>query len=90
MYTSAFRHVCYDRGMFKTYNVVEDKKVLLEDSHTTVVAGIRDVELKFAFGSNFERCDAYFRDERESNFRILLNKTRFTQTTEVDLFVHHH
>ena len=34
----------------KTYSEAEDKKVLLGDSHTTVVAGTRDVELKFTSG----------------------------------------
>ncbi|XP_073224912.1 uncharacterized protein [Cicer arietinum] len=38
--TGASRHVCYDRDMFKTYIVAEDKKVLLGDSHTINVAGI--------------------------------------------------
>ena len=33
--------------MFKTYSEAEDKKVLLDDSHTTIVAGIGDPELKF-------------------------------------------
>ena len=33
--------------MFKTYTNVENKKVLLGDSHTTTIVGTRDVELKF-------------------------------------------
>ena len=45
--TSASRHVCYDCAMIKTYTNVENKKVLLGDSHTTIVAGTGDVELKF-------------------------------------------
>ena len=45
--TGASHHVCYDRAMFKTYMNVGNKKVLLGDSHTTTVAGIGDVELKF-------------------------------------------
>ncbi|KAK1388577.1 hypothetical protein POM88_016755 [Heracleum sosnowskyi] len=38
--TGVTRHVFYDRSMFKTYMAVEDKKVLLGDSNTTVVFGV--------------------------------------------------
>ena len=48
--TGASRHVCFDRVVFKTYTATEDQKVLLGDSHTTEVAGIGDVELKFTSG----------------------------------------
>ncbi|GJZ27385.1 hypothetical protein Tco_0571638, partial [Tanacetum coccineum] len=41
-------HVCYDQSMFKTHTAAsEDKKVLLGDPHTTNVASIGNVELKF-------------------------------------------
>jgi len=46
----ASHHVCYDRAIFKTYTNVENKKVLLGDSHTTTVVGTGDVELKFTSG----------------------------------------
>ncbi|GJU33146.1 retrovirus-related pol polyprotein from transposon TNT 1-94 [Tanacetum coccineum] len=55
-------HVCYDRSLFKTYTAAsEDKKVLLGDHHTTNVAGIRNVELKFKSGksSDPQRCYAH-------------------------------
>jgi len=47
MDTGASRHVCFDHGMFKTYNVAEDYMVMLGDSHTIEVSGIGDVLLKF-------------------------------------------
>ncbi|GJS50253.1 hypothetical protein Tco_0600374 [Tanacetum coccineum] len=55
-------HVCYDRSLFKTYTAAfEDKKVLLGDHHTTNVAGIRNIELKFKSGksSDPQRCYAH-------------------------------
>ncbi|KAF1888664.1 hypothetical protein Lal_00036703 [Lupinus albus] len=45
--TSASRHVYYDRAMFKTYTNADNKKVLLGDTHTNIIAGTVDVELKF-------------------------------------------
>ena len=39
-----------DRTMFKSYSESEDKKVLLGDSHSTIVAGSGEVELKFTSG----------------------------------------
>ncbi|GJW26004.1 retrovirus-related pol polyprotein from transposon TNT 1-94 [Tanacetum coccineum] len=53
-------HVCYDRSMFKTYMAAsEDKKVLLGDHHTTNVAGIRNVELKFTSGKTTIGADLF-------------------------------
>lgn len=49
------RHVCYDRDFFKSYSEVEDKKVLLDDSHSTIVVGIGEVELKFTFEKRLSR-----------------------------------
>lgn len=48
--TDASCHVCYDRSMFKSYSTVVDKKVLLGDSHSIIVAGTREVELKISSG----------------------------------------
>ncbi|CAN1796950.1 hypothetical protein LINPERHAP1_LOCUS21084 [Linum perenne] len=46
--TSAFRHVCNNRVLFKTYTeATTNKKVLLSTAHTTIVAGSENVELKF-------------------------------------------
>uniref|UniRef100_A0A803PXI5 Retrovirus-related Pol polyprotein from transposon TNT 1-94-like beta-barrel domain-containing protein n=1 Tax=Cannabis sativa TaxID=3483 RepID=A0A803PXI5_CANSA len=55
-------HICDDHAMFQTYTTTDDKKVLLEDSHTTIVAGIGNVELKFTLGKTFiiaKRCNEY-------------------------------
>ncbi|KAA0026075.1 uncharacterized protein E5676_scaffold1970G00500 [Cucumis melo var. makuwa] len=43
----ASRHVCHDLSLFRKYNEVKDKNILLGDHHTTMMAGIGEVELKF-------------------------------------------
>ncbi|TYJ98300.1 hypothetical protein E5676_scaffold232G00150 [Cucumis melo var. makuwa] len=48
--TGASRHVSHDLSLFRKYNEVKDKNILLEDHHTTKVASIGEVELKFTFG----------------------------------------
>ena len=65
--TGASRHVCYDRAMFKTYTNVENKKVLLGDSHTTTVAGTGDVELKFTSGKTLILKDVMHTPEMRKN-----------------------
>ncbi|KAF1866344.1 hypothetical protein Lal_00024353 [Lupinus albus] len=40
----------------------DNKKVLLGDSHTTIVAGTSDVELKFTFGKTLILKDVMCRD----------------------------
>ncbi|KAA0065496.1 hypothetical protein E5676_scaffold76G00450 [Cucumis melo var. makuwa] len=45
--TGASYHVCHDLSLFRKYNEVKDKNILLGDHHTTKVAGIGEVELKF-------------------------------------------
>ncbi|KAA0067624.1 uncharacterized protein E5676_scaffold174G00110 [Cucumis melo var. makuwa] len=45
--TGASRHVCHDLSLFRKYNEVKDKNILLGDHHTTKVVGIGEVELKF-------------------------------------------
>ncbi|KAI9164846.1 hypothetical protein LWI28_003192 [Acer negundo] len=86
--TGASWHVCYDRAMFKSYSNVEDKKVLLGDSHSTVVAGSREVELNFASGKTIILKDVLHTPEIRNNLLsgYLLNKDGFTQTIGVDLF----
>ncbi|PHT39176.1 Ubiquinol oxidase 2, mitochondrial [Capsicum baccatum] len=52
--SSANRHVCYDKDWFKNYkNFEEPKTIILGDSHTSQVLGVRDVELSFTSG----RCE---------------------------------
>jgi len=62
--TDASRYVCYDRAMFKTYT---NKKVLLGDSHTSMVTGTRDVELKFTFGKTLILKDVMHTPEMRKN-----------------------
>ena len=68
--------------MFKTYKAVDDKKVLLGDAHTTTVAGIGDVELKFTSGKTLILKDVMHTPEIRKNLvsGFLLNKAGFTQT----------
>ncbi|KAA0037119.1 uncharacterized protein E5676_scaffold832G001570 [Cucumis melo var. makuwa] len=48
--TSASHHVYHDLSLFRKYNKVKDKNILLGDHHTTKVADIGEVELKFTSG----------------------------------------
>ena len=66
--------------MFKTYTNVENKKVLLGDSHTTTVAGTGDVELKFTSGKTLILKDVMHTSEMRKNMvsGFLLNKVGFT------------
>ncbi|TYK00059.1 uncharacterized protein E5676_scaffold596G00050 [Cucumis melo var. makuwa] len=45
--TGASRHACHDLNLFRKYNEVKDRNIFLRDHHTTKVAGIGEVELKF-------------------------------------------
>ena len=86
--TGASRHVCYDRAVFKSYSDAEDKKVLLGDSHTTIVAGIGEVELKFTSGKTIILKDVLHTPEMRKNLvsGYLFNKAGFSQTIGADLF----
>ncbi|PON99483.1 Zinc finger, CCHC-type, partial [Trema orientale] len=86
--TGASRHVCNNRALFKTYSETEDKKVLLGDSHTTIVAGTGEVELKFTSGKTLILKDVLHTPEMRKNLvsGYLLNKGGFTQTIGADLF----
>ncbi|KAI5316791.1 hypothetical protein L3X38_036498 [Prunus dulcis] len=79
-------HVCYNLAFFKTYSVTDDRKVLLGDSHTTIVAGIGEVELKFTSGKTVILKDVLHTPEIRKNLvsGYLLNKAGFTQTIGVD------
>ncbi|XP_062080111.1 3-hydroxy-3-methylglutaryl-coenzyme A reductase 2-like [Humulus lupulus] len=65
--TGASHHVCYDHAMFKTYTAADDKKVLLGDSHTTIVAGIGNMELKFTSGKTLLLKDVMHTPEMRKN-----------------------
>ena len=86
--TGASRHVCYDRAMFKTYMNAGNKKVLLGDTHTTNVAGIGDVELKFTSGKTLILKEVMHVPEIRKNLvsGFLLNKAGFSQTIGADLY----
>ncbi|KAK0595497.1 hypothetical protein LWI29_007280 [Acer saccharum] len=86
--TGASCHVCYDRAMFKSYSNVVDKMALLGDSHSTIVAGSGEVELKFTSGKTVILKDVLHTPEIKKNLvsGYLLNKAGFTQTIGVDLF----
>ncbi|CAL9017449.1 unnamed protein product, partial [Prunus brigantina] len=86
--TGASRHVCYDRACFKTYSVTDDRKVLLGDSHTTIVAGTGEIELKFTSGKTVILKDVLHTPDIRKNLvsGYLLNKAGFTQTIGVDLY----
>ena len=87
--TSAFCHVYYDRAMFKSYSNVVDKRVLLGDSHSTIVAGTGEVELNFTFGKSLILKDVLHTPEIRKNLvsGYLLNKAWFTQTIKADMFI---
>ena len=74
--------------MFKTYNAANDMKVMLGDSHTTTVAGIGTVDLKFTSGKNLQLKDVMHTSEMRKNLvsGFLLNKADFTQTIGFDLY----
>jgi len=88
MDTGAFRHVCFDRAMFKTYTTFEDQKVMLGDSHITEVAGIGDVELKFTSGKTLILKEVMHTQKIRKNLvsGFLLNKARFEQIMGADMY----
>ena len=88
--TGASCHVCYDRAMFKSYSNVMDKKVLLGDSHSTIVAGSGEVELNFTSGKTIILKDVLHTPEIRKTLvsGYLLNKAGFTQTIGADLLLH--
>uniref|UniRef100_A0A803NUV6 Retrovirus-related Pol polyprotein from transposon TNT 1-94-like beta-barrel domain-containing protein n=1 Tax=Cannabis sativa TaxID=3483 RepID=A0A803NUV6_CANSA len=78
----ASRHICFDHAMFKTYSTAEDKKVLLGNSHTSIVAGTGDVELKFTSRKTMILKEVMHTREMRKNLvsGYLINKAGFTQT----------
>ncbi|KAL4025369.1 hypothetical protein IC575_013758 [Cucumis melo] len=86
--TGASRHVCHDLSLFRKYNEVKDKSILLGDHHTTKVADIGEVELKFTSSKVLVLKEVLHTPEIRKNlvFGYLLNKVGFTQTIGSDLF----
>ncbi|KAA0048175.1 putative Polyprotein [Cucumis melo var. makuwa] len=75
--TGASRHVCHDLSFSRKYNEVKDKNIVLEDHHTTKVAGIGEVELKFTSDKTLVLKEVLHTAEIQKNlvFGYLLNKT---------------
>ena len=75
--------------MFKTYSEEKDMKVMLGDSHTTKVAGIGNVDLKFTFGRTLLLKDVLHTPEMRKNLvsSFLLNKVGFVQNIGSDQYV---
>ncbi|MCH89497.1 pol polyprotein, partial [Trifolium medium] len=86
--TGATRHVCYERVMFKTYTSAENKKVQMGNAHTSEVAGIGDVELKFTSGKTLILKDVMHVPDMRKNLvsGFLLNKAGFNQVIEANLY----
>ncbi|KAL0534481.1 hypothetical protein IC582_028772 [Cucumis melo] len=86
--TGASRHVCHDLSLFRKYNEVKDKNILLGDHHTTKVAGIGEVELKFTSDKTLVLKEVLHTPEIRKNLvsEYLLNKVGFTQTIGSNLF----
>lgn len=74
--------------MFKTYFKVKDKNVLLGDSHSTIVAGTCEVELKFISVRVVTLKDVLQPLEMRKILvsRYLFNKVGFTQVFGADMY----
>ncbi|KAL0556336.1 hypothetical protein IC582_004849 [Cucumis melo] len=86
--TGASHRVCHDLSLFRKCNEVKDKNILLGDHHTTKVAGIGEVELKFTSDKTLVLKEVLHTREIRKNLvsGYLLNKAGFTQTIGSDLF----
>ncbi|TYJ98000.1 hypothetical protein E5676_scaffold487G00230 [Cucumis melo var. makuwa] len=86
--TNASRHVCHDLSIFRKYNEVKDKNILLGDHHITKVVGIEEVELRFTSGKTLVLKKVPHTPKIRKNLvsRYLLNKAGFTQTIGSNLF----
>ncbi|CAJ2668640.1 unnamed protein product [Trifolium pratense] len=86
--TGATRHICFERAMFKTYTAAENKKVQMGNAHTSNVAGIGDVELKFTSGKTLILKDVMHVPDMRKNLvsGFLLNKAGFNQNIGANLY----
>ncbi|KAA0054294.1 retrotransposon protein, putative, Ty1-copia sub-class [Cucumis melo var. makuwa] len=85
--TGASRHVCHDLSLFRKYNEVTDKNILLGDHHTTKVADIGEVEPKFTSVKMLVLKEVLHTPKIRTNlvYGYLLNKVGFTQTIKIRL-----
>ena len=77
--TGASRHVSHDLNLFRKYNEIKDKNILLGDHHMTQAAGIKKVERKFTSGKMLVLKEVLHRTEIRKNLisGYLLNKASF-------------
>ena len=88
--SGATQHVCKNKNFFKTMKPVDDGTILfMENSTTTPVLGIGDVELKFTSGSILTLTNVFYVPEVRKNLVSggLLNKFGFKLVFEADKFV---
>lgn len=87
--SGATRHVCCERSWFKTYKETVDQKVLLGDSHSTIVLGTGDVDLEFTSGRTLTLKDVMHTPDMRKNLvsGYLLNKAGFHQSIGSDQFI---
>lgn len=86
IYTGDTCHVYHKLSLFKTYNEIMDKNILLRDQHSMKIAGIREVELKFTSRKTLILKDVLHTSEiimKNLVSGYLLNKTIFAQTIGV-------
>ncbi|KAA0037401.1 putative Polyprotein [Cucumis melo var. makuwa] len=74
--TGASRHVFHDLSLFRKYNEVNDKNILMGDHRTTKVADIGEVELKFTSDKTLVLKEVLYTPEIRKNLvsGYLLNK----------------
>ena len=80
--TGGSHHICHDLSLFRKYNEIKDKNILLGDHRTTKMADVGEVELKFTYGKMLELKEVLHTLEIWKNLvsEYLLNKGGFTQT----------
>ncbi|TYK07963.1 putative Polyprotein [Cucumis melo var. makuwa] len=79
--TGESHHVCHDFSLFRKYNEIKDKKILLGVHHTTKVTGIGEIELKFTSCKKLVLKKVLHTSEIQKNFisGYLLHKADFTK-----------
>ena len=86
--TGASCLVYHDLNLFRKYSEIKDKNILLEDHHTTKLADVGEVELKFTSGKVLVLKKVLHTLGIRKNlvFGYLLYKAGFSQTIGSNLF----